>query len=113
MRWGVEVFYRTTKQSVAAILARGGDPLSWSAALARRRVRESMRQGRGEGPVGPRLVDQLGQATKDTYTRAKQKKARDWPHKKKDKPPGNPKIVVAKAKEIRSAKKVKERKTAA
>jgi hypothetical protein len=145
MRWGVEVFYRTTKQtlqkrtmlsrtpaaarceltwavlgvwllglmSVAAILARGGDPLSWSAALARRRVRESMRQARGDRPGEPGLVEQLGKATKDNYTRVKEKKARNWPHKKKEKPPGNPKIVVAKAKEIRSAKKVKGRKQAA
>jgi hypothetical protein len=145
MRWGVEVFYRTTKQtlqkrkmlsrtpaaarceltwavlgvwllgllSVAAILARGGGPLSWSAALARRRVRESMRQALADRPSGPQLVEQLGKATKDDYTRATEKKARDWPHKKKDKPPGNPKIVVAKAKEIRSAKKVMGRKKAA
>ena len=85
MRWGVEVFYRATKQtlrrrrmlsrtpeaarcewtwallgvwllgpmSVSAILGRGGDPLSRSAALARRRVREAMRLGgRRTGRVG-------------------------------------------------------------
>jgi hypothetical protein len=81
MRWGVEVFYRSLKQtlqrrrmlshspkaaeceltwamfgiwllavmSVAERLARGIDPLCWSAALARDRVRQSMRvalQGR-------------------------------------------------------------------
>jgi hypothetical protein len=58
-----------------------------------------MRQAQGDRCVGPRPVDQLGKATKDNYIRAKEKKARDWPHKKKEKPPWNPKIVVAKAKE--------------
>ena len=89
MRWGVEVFYRSLKQTlekrrmlsrtpaaarceltwamlglwllglmtVATILARGGDPLRWSAAKARDRVRRSMRRalsatapGSGLGP---------------------------------------------------------------
>lgn len=145
MRWGVEVFYRTTKQtlqkrkmlsrapeaarceltwallgvwllglmSVSAILGRGGDPLSWSAALARRRVREAMRLAPPDGPCRQSLVERLAGAVKDTYTREGEKKARDWPHKKKDKPPGGPKIVLAKAQEIRSAKRVKTRNKAA
>jgi len=76
MRWGVEVFYRSLKQTLekrrmlsrtpeaakceltwavfglwllglmtaSEILARGGDPLAWSAAKARQRVRRSMRR---------------------------------------------------------------------
>jgi IS4 transposase len=76
MRWGVEVFYRSLKQTlekrrmlsrtpeaarceltwavfamwllglmtVASILARGGDPLRWSAARTRDRMRCSMRR---------------------------------------------------------------------
>jgi hypothetical protein len=105
MRWGLEVFYRSLKQTLekrrmlshipqaavceltwallglwllglmtaAAFLARGGDPLRWSAAKARDRVRR--RRDRG-------LARDLAKATKDGYVRRGGKKARDWPHKK-------------------------------
>ncbi len=123
MRWGVEVFYRTTKQtlrrrkmlsrtpeaarrewtwappgvrllgpmSVSAIPGRGGDPLRRSAALERRRVREAMRPA-PDRPCRQSPIERLAGAVKDTYTREGEKKARDWPHRKKDKPPGGPKI---------------------
>ncbi len=138
MRWGVEVFYRSLKQTLEkrrmlsrtpaaakceltwammglwllglitaeAILTRGGDPLAWSAAKARVRVRRSMRRAlarrRDRG-----LVDDLAKATKDGYVRRGSKKARDWPHKKKEKPPGAPKIHSADAGQRKAAKRVK------
>jgi len=86
MRWGVEVFYRSLKQtlekrkmlsrgpaaatceltwalfghwllqglSAEQIVARGGDPLRWSAAKARDRVRQSLRRSRPGPPLGER-----------------------------------------------------------
>lgn len=139
-RWGVEVFYRSCKQtlqrkrmlsrcpvgcrcelhwtvlgvwllgllSVAAILKRGGTPLSWSVALARRVVRQAL-QGTGRG----NLEHALGAATKDNYERNHSKKARDWPHKKNDPPPGEPKIKLASREQQRAAQRLKEKAKAA
>jgi Transposase DDE domain len=145
MRWGIEVFYRSTKQtlqrrkmlshtpeaakseltwalfgiwllglmSVKSILARGHDPLSWSVALARSRVRKSMRLALTSRRCRCSLSDQLAQARKDNYERTSSKKARDWPHKKKEKPPGNPKIALANSEQIRAAEVLREKRLAA
>jgi hypothetical protein len=138
MRWGVEVFYRSLKQTLekrrmlsrtpeaakceltwamlglwllglmtaTEIVGRGGDPLAWSAAQARHRVRRSMRralQRQRDGGLGR----DLAQATKDGYARHGSKQARNWPHKKKEKPPGEPKILSADAGQRRAAKRLK------
>jgi hypothetical protein len=140
LRWGVEVFYRSCKQtlqrrkmlsrcpascygelhgtmlglwllgllSVAAILERGGSPLSWSVALARRLVRQAL-QGTGRGD----LLRQLAGAVKDQYQRRTSKKARDWPHKKNEPPPGPPKVKSANGKQQQQLKRLKEKLTAA
>ena len=136
MRWGVELFYRSFKQtldqhklrsrapqqaeeelhwaltamlllglmSVDALVSRGGDPLSLSVAGALRQVRLAMRtpgrwRHRGD------LREVLAQAVKDSYKRRGPKKARDWPYKKKESPPGAPKIRPAKPNEIALAKR--------
>jgi len=135
MRWGVEVFYRSLKQtlarrkmhsaaspqatcelswavmglwglslmSLAPILAAGGDPLALSVASALRQVRLAIRCG----PHSPRariLLGHLHAAVKDSYVRRTSKKARDWPHKKKDKPPGLPRIQIASQEQLSQAK---------
>jgi Transposase DDE domain len=139
MRWGVEVFYRSLKQTlakrrmlshspeaakceltwalfgiwllglmtVAKIIARGGDPLAWSAAKARTRVRRSMRHALSRRKQDRGLAGDLAWATKDTYVRGGSKKARNWPHKKKEKPPGNPKILLATAQQRRVIQRLK------
>jgi hypothetical protein len=145
MRWGVEVFYRSCKQtlqrrkmlshtpepaqweltwtilgmwllgvmSVEAILARGGDPLAWSVALARKQVRQAMRRALGGARCEGSLQDRLGQATHDGYSRQGSKKARNWPHKKREKPPGAPKITVATPQQVRCAQQLQREKVAA
>lgn len=145
MRWGVEIFYRSLKQtlskrkmlsrspaaakceltwalfgmwllglmSVAGILARGGEPLSWSAALARNRVRRSMRSALTSRRLDRALAHDLARTTKDTYYRLGSKKARDWPHKKKEKPPGNPIIQMANAEQRRAMQRLKLKRNAA
>src|SRR5258706_10285074 len=80
--------------SVSKILARGGDPLCWSAAAARDRIRESLRLAL-KGRRDRSLETDLGWALQDAYVRRRSKKARDWPHKKKEAPPGEPKIQSA------------------
>jgi hypothetical protein len=144
MRWGVEVFYRSLKQtlekrkmlshspeaakceltwtmlglwllglmSVSQILKRGVDPLRWSPAAARDRVRKSLRlslQGRRDRA----LLDDLGCALKDDYERRGSKKARDWPHKKKEQPPGEPKIQSPTAKQRQLIKRLIAKESAA
>jgi hypothetical protein len=145
MRWGVEVFYRSFKQtlqkrkmrsnspeaaeceltwalfgrwllqsmSVEKIIARGHDPLRWSAARARDRVRKSMRSALKRRGKDRRLGKDLGRALKDSYVRLGSKKARDWSHKKKETPPGTPKIQSATAEQRRAIQRLKQKDAAA
>ncbi len=145
MRWGIEVFYRSTKQtlqrrrmlshapeaakseltwtmfgvwllgllSVSGIIERGGDPLSWSAARARQRVRRAMRRATTARRCRESLSAELAYATKDNYVRLGSKKARDWPHKKKEEPPGNPEIKLASRRQVLAAQRHKKKRPAA
>jgi hypothetical protein len=145
MRWGVEVFYRSLKQtlqkrkmlshspeaakceltwtmyglwllglmSVSKILARGADPLRWSAAAARDRIRASLRSALSGRRLDRSLEADLGWALKDAYERRGKKQARDWPHKKKDQPPGDPKIQSANAEQRRAVQRLKTKLAAA
>ena len=137
MRWGIEVFYRSLKQtlqrrkmrsaaprqatlelhwtligllllglvSTSAIIKRGKDPLSWSVACALQVVRQAMRQ---PPKTLTTLLRKLGSAIKDSYQRDSDKKARNWPHKKTESPPGQPKIRTATPDEVRKAQELME-----
>jgi hypothetical protein len=98
--------------SVAKMLARGGDPLRWSAAAARDRVRESLRLAL-KGRPDRALEADLGRAEQDPYARRRSKKARAWPHKKNEPPPGNPKIQLANAEQRRAMQRLESKRTAA
>lgn len=145
MRWGVEVFYRSLKEtlekrkmlsrtpqsaeceltwavfglwllgltSVAKIIARGADPLRWSVASARDRARQSMRRALSRRHQDLALVHDMSWALKDDYVRQGSKKARDWPHKKTEAPPGTPKIRLATTEQRIAAQRLKAKKTAA
>jgi hypothetical protein len=107
LHWAVLGIWLLGAMSVAAIVERGGDPLSWSVALARKHVRAAMRDaltGRGQRI---NLSARLAQAVKDRYERTGSKNARAWPHKKKEKPPGAPKIRLARAPEIKQAQRLR------
>jgi len=135
MRWGIEVFYRSLKQtlarrkmrstapaqgqcelswavmglwtlammSVRRIVAAGGDPLALSVAAALRQVRRAIRAG-PRSPKARILLGRLRAAVKDPYVRRSSKKAREWPHKKKDKLPGLPRIEIATQEQLLQAK---------
>jgi hypothetical protein len=144
MRWGVEMFYRSTKQtlhrrrmlsrtpetarceltwtvlgmwllglmSVAGIIAKGRDPLKWSVAAARTQVRRHMRLALS-GKRCRTLTECLACALHDTYERTRSKKARSYPQKKKEKPPGHPKIQLPTPEQRRAVERLKEKRDAA
>ena len=144
LRWGIELHYRSLKQtlsrrkllsdcprhaeveldwcvvglwllglmSVSQIIESGQCPHCWSVASALRVVRRGMCWGNGRCRRG-RLQAELRAAVKDKYQRHGSKKARHWPHKKTEKPPGAPKIRVANELEVQQAQELRRRKTAA
>jgi hypothetical protein len=150
MRWGVEVFYRSYKRtmahhkmlsrtpatcieefrwtmiglwlmgvlSVERILAAGHDPQAWSVAKSRNTLRRALRGATRSQSIPRRrttfsLNQQLAAAVKDRYARRGAKKARDWPHKKRERPPGPPKIHPATATEIEHAQRLTTKNLAA
>ena len=98
--------------SVEPLVAEGHDPLQLSVATALRVVRHSMRTPRPWRCRGD-LRMLLGKALKDGYCRRGSKKARDWPHKKRESPPGVPKIRKATNAESTRAQRIYETKQAA
>ena len=142
LRWGAELLFRSLKQTLGrrkllsdspahaqveldwaavglwllalmnAHAARAGDAGAEqrprpSTASALRVVRSAM-AGRGGG-----LWAALSRAVLDTYRRRGAKKARHWPHKKRDKPPGDPKARTATAEEVALAMELKRQRPAA
>lgn len=134
LRWGVELYYRSLKQTLRrrklcggcplvaraelhwamiglwlltlmgtdAILRSGGSPLCLSVARALRLLRRAAeRPTRRAGTAG--LERQLAQARLDSYLRKRCKTARDWAHRKKPKPPGQPKARIATVIEVARA----------
>jgi len=129
MRWGVELFYRSYKQTLRQRKLRSDAPrqarweLHWgmTALLLLGLMSVEAIVGRGRDPLSlsvaqalrvvrqamsnsrcgrcPRLGVRLADAIKDEYQRRSSKKAHDWPHKKNDPPPGTPKIRPATEKE--------------
>jgi hypothetical protein len=143
-RWGIELYYRSMKQTmgnrkmlsdspaharvelnwcvaalwilglmtVSELIDAGKPPGDISVASALRVVREAMRQDRRCCAKG-RVRRGLAKAARDDYRRTRPRKARHWPHKKREKPPGEPKIKTATRAEIRQAHQVKRQRVAA
>lgn len=89
-----------------------GTKWRWSPAGALDAIRTALRQRQRR--VGLRQLQKLLRAAvPDPYRRTGPKTARDWPHKKHDHPPGNPKIRTPSDAEIRKIKAIREEKTAA
>src|SRR5206468_6836574 len=94
LTWAVLGLWLLGLMSVAGIVGRGGDPLTWSVARARQWVRQALRRA-GQRRAGPSLRERLAEAVRDGYARTRPKRARSWPHKKRGRAPGEPKIEVA------------------
>ena len=139
LRWGVEVMYRTLKQTMERRKLRSVSPANakveldwqmvglwmlglmtcdarrgsartlsdWSPAQALRAVRMAMQR-----PNAPSsrwaLRNRLRKAVKDRYRRRGPKAARNWPHKKTERPPGQPKIRMATKSEKLQAQRQKQ-----
>jgi hypothetical protein len=159
-RWGVELIYRSLKQtmgkrklrcdapanaaveldwaviglwllglmSVGQIIEAGGEPGNGGMAASLRIMRHAMaaaaaaappralrghQQQQGQRHRRSALAQALAAATKDRYTRNHPKTARHWPHKKKDKPPGDPRARMAEESEIQLATELREKARAA
>lgn len=142
LRWGVEVFYRSLKQTLehrkmrSRAAAEARRELQWAMAalwvLSVRGAQEIVARGKtphalsialarklfrqamaGRCRAGLNLGRRLGRALKDTYVRQGSKSARNWPHKKNPKPAGPPNIGLATAKQVRRAQKVRLKNLAA
>lgn len=141
-RWLVEVAFRSLKQTLSHRKMLSGTPANaaleldwamvglwmlglmasgevrqvdrgrWSAAKTLRAVRRAMRRKTSRPPAGG-LAGQLRKAVVDRYVRTGSKRARDWPHKKKQKPPGCPKVRTATKTEVRKAQELRACKPAA
>lgn len=91
--------------TVLRLIDEGIDPLALSVAGARDAVRQVLRGQRPRrGPRG--LTGMLRAAVKDTYVRHTSKAARNYPRKKREKPPGPPKIQSAAKAEVKRASKL-------
>lgn len=139
-RWGIELFYRTLKQTmgrgkllsdapwhaqmegdwtmlglwmVGLILpeAKVAQTPKPSVARALKAVREAM--GGRIRPGHRTLNTVLRLAVLDNYQRRKGKAARHWPHKKRPAPPGEPLARMAQASEVLEAERIKERRRVA
>jgi hypothetical protein len=140
LRWGIEVFYRSLKQTLRHRKMRSCAPaqarreLAWAltalwilslvtaqAIVARggnprglsiALARRQVRQAMAGRTRGD-LTRHLAGASKDTYKRTRSKTARDWPHKKNENPAGAPKLRTATPRQVQQAKELRERRVAA
>lgn len=138
LRWGIEVFYRTTKQTlerhtlrsrtpencyleltwavlgvwllelmtVRQLVGAGHDPREASPAQARTMVRRVMRNEQPCGRTRRAFCRILADCRKDRYVRKGLKASRNYPRKKRTKPPGPPIIKPPTKKQIQTAKRL-------
>jgi len=143
MRWGVEVCYRSYKQtldrrtlksrtpetclleaqltmlglwllglmSIEQIEKTERHPKDWSVAKSRDAVRRAIRNAKPRHSKRAHLLSELSAAVKDTYQRTRSKEARNYPRKKKQKPPSPPKIKPATPTQIQRAKHLRSKTT--
>jgi hypothetical protein len=123
LRWGVEVMYRSLKQTMGRRKLLSGSPRNarvelswamvglWTLALIKAERCPALPQGQGVAEVlrvlrraaqgvTPNPIRELTWIKADTYERNRPKKARHWPHKKREKPPGKPKARNVTAAEL-------------
>jgi hypothetical protein len=89
--------------SVTQILRVRGDPKTWSVAQSRDLVRQALRNESPRRYRGRTLRERLAEAVLDTYHRRGDKTARNYPRKKRERPPGPPKIETAQPTETKRA----------
>ena len=113
LRWSVVALGLLGLWTVKAILERAGDPRVASPSAALRCVRAAMRQPHRHPRPDAGLWATLRRAVKDPYVRHASKTARNWPHKKTERPPGPPQIREACPLEIQAAQQLRQKLQAA
>ena len=99
LRWAMIALWLLSLAGVGVIVRSGGDPRRLSVAMALRCLRRAMRAPTLRcGSNG--LEHQLARAVQDSYQRRAAKRARDWAHKKKPKPIGDPNARNATEQEV-------------
>ena len=129
LRWGVEVMYRSLKQTMNRRKLLSDSPRNarvelswamlglWTLALIKAERCAALPQNQGVAAVlrvvrqamagvNLNVMNELTRFKADTYKRASCRKARHWPHKKKDKPPGKPKARNASEAELALAEEL-------
>lgn len=121
--WMVLGLWLLSLMAVARIIEAGGDPKEIPVARARDTVRRALRQSRRAQRLAarskerkrrlgrrrrrvevPDLCRELAEARKDRYERRRSiKEARNYPRKKKQKPPGPPKVRPATPTEVKKS----------
>ncbi len=89
--------------TVPRIMSKRAHAKMWSVAQSRDLVRAAQRDEPPRRHARQTLADALATAVLDGYQRTSDKTARNYPRKKKEKPPGPPKIKVAQHAEIKRA----------
>jgi len=112
LEWAMVAYLTMGLLSVEGRIQNGQDPLAWSPAGSLRIIRQGLRKTTCFRRAGD-LRALLAEAVKDGYTRTGSKKARNWPHKKNDKPPGIPKINKASEKEKAAIQRIYEKRKVA
>jgi len=106
--WNVLATWLLQLITVQELIAAGEAPASWSAAKARKAARTLLRRTLTGQRCNPSCTFRrvLRAATIDDYRRTRPKQIREWPRKKKDKPPGPPKLQAATDEEKQLAKRL-------
>ena len=104
-QWTLLSLWLLGLMTVSRLRSAGLDPRAVSVAKARDAVRSALRDKRPRR--GPRDLETAWRAsTKDGYQRMGSKAARNYPRKKREKPPGPPRIQSATAAEVQKARKL-------
>ena len=103
--WKLVSFWMLQRLAIGHQLAAVQDPRRFSAAQARREIREVL-QLMLQNRRGVSLKVRFQRMQKDSYTRPGPKTTRKWPRKKNDKPPQPPKTRPARRSEITKAKQL-------
>lgn len=103
--WRLISFWILQRISVTHHIEAGQNPRRFSAANARREIREVL-QLMQQGKSGKSIKQRCLRMHIDSYARKGPKTTQIWPRKKNDKPPKPPKTRPAKAKEIQRAKQL-------
>jgi hypothetical protein len=105
VQWTLLGLWLLGLMTVLQLVGAGVDPLAMSVAGAREAVRGALRDRRPRR--GPRSLEAaLRGALRDRYVRHGSKAARNYPRKKREKPPGPPKIQSATEAEVKRARKL-------